>query len=485
MTPKHAGRTVLVAAIAILAGCQVGPDHAKPAAIVPERWVEAPTRAAEPPIPSVVVDRAADLTRWWEVLNDPTLTSLIERATVANLDLAQADARIRGARASRDIAESGLYPSVGASAGVSRSRSPSGQTSNLFRLGLDASWELDVFGGIRRGIEAADADIQSSVESRRDVLVTLTAEVALAYADLRGAQKQLAVARRNLQAQLETASIVRQRFEAGFVSRLDSANAETQAAGTRARIPGIETSIRRSIYALSLLLARQPGELLAELSPEAAIPVVPPEVPVGLPSDLLNRRPDIRRAEADVHSATARIGVAEANLLPQFSLGGSVGIAGPNLRDLGTINNRSWSVGPSASWNLFQGGALRAAVRGQEAAADASIAAYQQTVLTALNEVETSLVTYAKEQQRHAALVDAATSSRLAVELATSRYTEGISDFLDVLSAQGSLYSSEDALAQSDRQVVQNLVTIYKSLGGGWEAEGQEPAQAPGLTEPH
>ncbi len=449
------------------AGCKVGPDYAQPAAQAPAAWVEAPD--ASPAVPSVVVPRPADLARWWEALGDATLTSLIERAAAANLDLVQAQARVRSARAARDIAASGFQPSLGASAGVSRSRSSGGQTSNLFRVGLDASWEIDVFGGVQRGVEAADADVQSSVEARRDTLVTLTAEVALAYADLRGAQQQLAVANRNLKAQLETAGIVRQRYEAGFVSQLDSANADAQAANTRARISGIEATVRRSIYSLSLLLSRPPGDLLAELSPEGAVPIVPPEVPVGLPSDLLLRRPDIRRAEADVHAATARIGVAKADLFPRFAIGGSVGLQGPKFEDLGTIANRYWSIGPSISWNLFQGGAVRAAVRAQEAAAEASIAAYQQTVLTALSEVESSLVTYTKEQQRHAALQDAAVSSRLAVTLATQRYTEGVSDFLEVLNTQGSLFGSEDALAQSDRQVVQNLVTIYKSLGGGWE----------------
>lgn len=458
--------TLVLSAAAALNGCKVGPDQASPAAITPDAWVEPPTEHAR--VPSVTLAVPADLTRWWEALRDPVLTSLIERAAAANLDLAQADARIRGARASRDIAGSGLWPGVGASASAARSRGPGGESS-LFRAGLDASWEVDVFGGVRRGVEAAEADLDATVEARRDTLITLTAEVALAYADLRGAQRQLSFAQRNLQIQLETASIVRQRYEAGFVSQLDAANADTQAANTRARIPSLEATVRRSIYAIALLLARQPGELLAELSPDGAIPVVPPQVPIGLPSDLLRRRPDIRIAEANIHAATARIGVAVADLYPRFSLGGSLGISGSQLADVGRSDNGFWSIGPSVSWNLFQGGAVRANIRAQEAASDATLAAYQQTVLTALNEVETSLVAYEKEQVRHASLVDAAASSKLALELATKRYTEGVSDFLDVLSAQGSLSSTEDALAQSDRQVVQNLVTIYKSLGGGWE----------------
>lgn len=476
MRPACLSISILLAVL--VAGCKVGPNHAKPAAIVPEKWVEAPADPSTPPVPSIPVVKSADISKWWEVFNDPVLTSLIDRAVLANLDLAVADTRIRSARASRDIAESSLWPRVGVSAGYSRSRSRGGE-SNLYRAGLDASWELDLFGGNRRAVEASEADLLATIEARRDTLITLTSEVALAYSDLRGFQKQLEVARRNLQTQLETASIVRQRFEAGFVSQLDAANAEAQAANTRARIPAIEGNLRRSIYSLSLLLARQPGELLAELSPERAIPLVPPEVPIGLPSDLLRRRPDIRLAEANIHSATARIGVAVAALYPRFNLGGSVGISGPDSRDLGRSNNATWSIGPSLSWNLFQGGAIAANIRAQEANADGTIAAYQQTVLTALSEVESALVNYEKEQIRHAALTDAATSSRLAFDLATKRYTEGVSDFLNVLQAQGSLFGSEDALAQSDRLVVQNLVTIYKSLGGGWDESGAEPAKTP------
>ena len=481
MVPRRHGRLWLAVVVAglLASGCKVGPDYKAPDPALPVQWVEAPSESESKPGTSTPRPQPVDLSQWWAVLNDPVLSSLIDRAQGANLDLVQADARIRGARASRDVAASALYPTLSASAGVSRSRSAGG-TFNLFSVGLDASWEADVFGGIRRSIEAADADVQSAVESRRDTMVTLVSEIALAYAELRGGQKQLETARRNLNSQLETASIVRQRFEAGYVTQLDVANAETQASSTRARIPSLETTIRQSIYSLALLLGKQPAELIAELSPNAPLPVISPEIPIGLPSDLARRRPDIRRAESDLHAATALVGLAVSELYPHFVLGAGFGLQGPDADSLGTLNKHTWSIGPSAGWTLFDGGANRARIRVQQAAGEQLLAAYEQTVLTALREVESSLVAYEKEQERHEALVEAVASSRLAVELATQRYTEGLTDFLNVLSAQGSLFSSESALAQSDTLVVQNLVAIYKSLGGGWDeakAEGSAPAK--------
>jgi NodT family efflux transporter outer membrane factor (OMF) lipoprotein len=474
----------VTAAALLVPACNVGPDYQRPKSELPEAWIEAPEvppKTAEPPI-STPVPKPVNLSRWWEVFGDETLRSLIDRAVAANLDLVQAEARIRGARAARDIAAAAQYPSLTASAAALRTHSP-GQTSNLFRVGLDASWEIDVFGGTRRNIEAADADLQSSIELKRDTMVTLVAEVALAYADLRGSQKQIEVAKRNLESQVETTSIVQQRFDAGYVSKLDVAGAEAQTANTRSRIPSLDASIRSSIYALSLLLGRQPGELLAELTPQAPLPVVPPEVPVGLPSDLLRRRPDIRRAESDLHAATARIGVAVAELYPHFSLDATAGLNGSTLQRMGTLSNGTWSIGPTASWTLFDGGANRARIRLQEAAGDQTLAAYDQTILTALKEVETALVQYTKEQERHISLVNAAAASREAVEVSTQRYTEGLSDFLNVLSAQRSLFDSEDAVAQSDTLIVQDLVALYKSLGGGWD-ESAETAPETSANKP-
>ena len=275
-----------------------------------------------------------------------------------------------------------------------------GAFTELFQVGLDASWEMDIFGGTRRNIEAAGADLKASVEDRRDVLMTLVGDVGNNYLSLRGFQQQLAVARKNLEAQRKTAGIIRSRFEAGTVSRLDLVNADAQVATTAATIPLFESSARAAIYSLGVLLGREPAALEKDLIKEGPIPPVPPEVPVGLPSDLIRRRPDIRRSEAQLHAATARIGVATADLFPKFSLTGSLGFSSNDLTKLGNLaNSKFWSFGPSVNWPIFAGGRLWWNVKVQDALAEQALLTYQKAVLTALKEVETALVAYAKEQE--------------------------------------------------------------------------------------
>jgi NodT family efflux transporter outer membrane factor (OMF) lipoprotein len=463
----------------LLSGCMVGPNFERPQADVPENWLSSDAAAATQP--SVAVRAAAhEVVKWWTTFNDPTLDSLVQRAVESNLDLKAATSRIRAARAARQVASAGLWPTVDTSGSYSRSRAggqaESGNSSgarSLWRAGLDAAWELDVFGGIRRSVEAAEADIQFAIEDRRDVMVSLAAEVALDYMDLRAFQRELTIAKENLDAQKRSADLTRQRFAGGFVRALDVANADAQVATTQSQIPLIESDLRQVIYALSVLLAREPGALLAELSKEAPIPAVPARIPIGLPSDLLRRRPDIRRAEADVAGATARIGVATADLFPKFSLTGSLGISGSELSAFGNWGNRSWSIGPSVSWPLFDAGRIRANIEVQNAGQEQALLAYRSTVLTALGDVESALIAFAKEQEHRKALADAVTANRRAVDLATQLYRQGNTDFLNVLSAQRSLLLSEDALVHSDRTVATNLVALYKALGGGWEIESQ------------
>jgi multidrug efflux system outer membrane protein len=453
------GTLGLLSCLLLLAGCKVGPNFTPPQTPVPNEWVG--------PVPPPPTAAEQDLARWWTVFQDPNLTSLIERAIQSNLDLQLAEARVRQARAARGVAASGLGPTVDAT-GSYRRTGTAAVTSDLYQAGFDAIWELDIFGGIRRNIEAATATLEATEDARLNTLVTLTAEVALNYIDLRAFQEQIAIARRNLKAQQHSAELTRQRFQGGFVSGLDVANAEAQVASTAAQIPILEQAAQQAVYSLSLLLGLEPGALLTELTPPEAIPAAPPTVPVGVPSELLRRRPDIRQAEAQIHAATAQIGVATADLFPRFSLTGDLSTQGSKFSSLTDWSNRFWSIGPSASWTLFATGRIRSNIEVQKALQEQSLIVYRQTVLTALQDVENALIASAKEQEHYKLLTEAVAANRRAVDLATKLYTQGQTDFLNVLQAQGALYASETALTLSTRTLATNLVALYKALGGGW-----------------
>ena len=300
------------------------------------------------------------------------------------------------------------------------------------------------------------------------MLVTLAGEVALNYVDLRGFQQRIAIARKNLEAQQHTAKVTRERFEGGFVGALDVANADAQAATTASQIPLLEASARQTIHSLGILLGNEPAALVPELSAAGEIPAAPPDVPLGVPSDLLRRRPDIRRAEAQIHAATARIGVATADLFPKVTLSGSTGFQGGQFDSWLDWTNRFLSVGPSVDWQVFNAGRVRYNIELQRALEEQSLLTYRQTVLTALQDVENALIASTKEQEHRKALLDAVTANRKAVDLATQLYVQGLTDFLNVLNAQRSLYASEDALVQSTQTVSTDLVALYKALGGGW-----------------
>jgi multidrug efflux system outer membrane protein len=478
---------LLVGALIMYAGCAVGPDFKSPDKKLPSAWAGIDTASARQP--SAAVARPPEYIAWWQTFNDPILTGLVEQALAANLDLKIAESRVRQARAARTIAAAALWPQL--DAGGSYTRSHQGQQSaegsgttgaagasmgtgheqriDLFQAGLDATWELDIFGGTRRSVEAATADIQAADEDRRDIMVTLIGEVGTTYVSLRGFQQQIAIAQENLAAQEHTAQITRKRYEAGLANGLDMANAWGQAAATRAQIPVFETAAQQAIYSLSVLLAREPAALVAELDPAGPIPAEPAEVPVGLPSDLLRRRPDIRRAEAGLHAATANIGVATADLFPKFTLTGSFGERGAEWQTLGNRNNHVWSVGPSITWPVFAAGRITANIQVQNELQKQALATYDKTVLTALKDVESALVAYANEQRHHAALTDAVANGRKAVDISTLLYTVGRSDFLNVLVSQRALFSYEDALVLSSRNLATDLVALYKALGGGWE----------------
>lgn len=465
----------IILTVVFAQGCTVGPDFKSPQTKSPEKWTGSAGLEGTGSADNVLV-------QWWTEFNDPNLTSLIKRSIQSNLDLRQAEERLRQARAQGGVVGAAFWPTVTANSSLTRSRSTSPSNDpnnsrgfnvnhqNSFKAGLDASWELDIFGGTRRSIESAQADVEAAVYDRRDVLVTLTSEVATNYINLRGYQQEILIARKNLKSQQESAEIVRKRFEGGFVSALDVANAEAQVATTLSQIPTIDTSARQAIYSIAVLLGQQPESMIEELSLSSSIPVTPPEVPVGLPSEMLRRRPDIRKAEAQIHSATAQIGVATADLFPKFSLTGNLNFNAANPHTL-KWDTRSWSIGPTASWEIFNAGRVSANIEVQKALQQQSVLTYQQTVLTALQDVENALVAYSNEHQRNTALIDSVVANRKAVELSTKLYAEGQTEFLTLLDAQRSLYSSEDSLVQSNKSLSTNLIALYKALGGGWSED--------------
>jgi multidrug efflux system outer membrane protein len=463
----------------VSAGCSVGPNYKRPDSRVAATWNEAQQNGIE--------TRGTELTRWWTTFNDPLLNSLVARAVESNLDLRLSEARIREARAVRAVTASGAWPTVDVSGSYTRSRASenafslpsqgvSGSFSSvgdgpqdLFRSGFDASWEIDVFGGVRRRVEAADATIEASFEDHRDVLVTLLGDVARNYIDLRGFQHRIEVARANLRAQQETLELNKVRFDAGLASDLDVAQAEGQVNATAAQIPALEALLKQAAHRLDVLLGSQPGVLWRELSNEAPIPALPSEVLVGLPSELLRRRPDIRRAERQLAAATAQVGAATADLFPRFSLTGAAGLQSLSASDWFSGGSRFWSIGPTVRWPIFDAGRIRANIEVRNAQQEQALRQYEKSILTALEDVENSLVNYSREQERHRSLTEAVSANRRAVAMANELYTNGLVSFLNVLEAQRSLYASENDLAQSEAAMASNLVALYKALGGGWE----------------
>ncbi len=454
--------------LALLAGCAaVGPDYVPPDVPAPGKWsTELQGGLTAEPLDS------RTLADWWSTLNDPALTSLIERAVENNLDLREAVARIREARASRNISRADLFPSVSAAGSRTRSRSSEqtggGIESNFYSTGFDAAWELDVFGGVRRSIEAANADLDASKEDLHDVLVTLLAEVALNYVDTRTFQTRLSIAEANLSAQEETYGLVEARFEAGLTSQLDLEQARYNLESTRAQIPSLRTGLDRAKNRLAVLLGKNPGALGIELSERKPIPVTPLEVAVGVPADTLRQRPDVRRAERQLAAQTARIGVATAELYPKFTLSGSIGLDSPSFDTLFRTGSRTFRYGPSFSWRVFEAGRIRQSIEVQNALQEQLLIRYEATILAALEEAENALIAYADEQTRRQSLIKASEAAQVAADLAETQYSSGLIDFQTVLDAQRSLLSLQDQLSVSEGEVTSDLIRLYKALGGGW-----------------
>ncbi len=464
----HLASWTLAVLLIIMTGCvKVGPDYVRPDVPVYKDWhtqLRGNGNAKE--------KDAQALAAWWTVFSNPELSRWIERAAAGNLDLKEARARIREARARRGIAKADLYPTLNATGQASRSRSSEATgiaaTSDLYDVGFDAAWELDIFGGLRRSVEAAEANLQSSQEDWRNVLVSLVAEVALTYVDVRTYQARIAVAEANLKTQDETHQLTVWRYQAGLSDELAVQQARYNLENTRSQIPTLRTGLEEAMNSMAILLGEQPGKVHGELKKQEPIPIPPQKVAVGVPADLLRRRPDVRKAERDLAAQTAKIGVATADLYPNFKLSGSIGLEALSTGDLLSTGSRAYSFGPSISLPIFDGGAIRQNIEVQSALQEQYLIAYESAVLTALKEVENALVAYAQEQYRRQALMEATKAAKQAVELATSKYQAGLTDFSNVLDAERSLLSLEGSLAQSEGTVTSNLIRLYKALGGGW-----------------
>jgi NodT family efflux transporter outer membrane factor (OMF) lipoprotein len=466
---------VMVAAcLALLTGCAVGPDYQPPKANVSSQQWTSPLTGGE-------TNGPVDLATWWKIFSDTNLDSLIAIAVQSNLTFRIAEVHVREARADRDVVSGSFWPSVGTSGSYSRNRYgfnnfpplPPGTPLdyNLYNAGFDATWELDIFGGTRRTIEAANAEMGAAVFSQRDVLVSLLAEVARNYIGARGYQQRLAITLQNIQVQQEILNLTSNRFENGLSSDLDVQQATALLTATEAEVPSLKTGFDQSVHHLAVLLGQPPGALMDEMAAAKPIPLTPPAVPVGLPSDLLQRRPDVQRSERELAAATARIGAAKADLFPKFSLTGFAGLESISTANFLNYASRYWSAGPTVQWEIFEAGSIRANVRVQNARQEQALDAYQQTVLVALEDAENALTAYAREQIRRESLSQSVQADEQALELSTQLYNNGLTDFLHVLDSERSLYAAQDALVQSDQTVSLDLVQLYKALGGGWQEE--------------
>lgn len=460
-----AGRLIVPMITAVLlAGCVVGPDYQSPILPMPANWSgEKPTKSVQP----------AQLSQWWQRLRDPQLNTLIEEAVAGNLDVATAKAKIREARASYRQSAGTLLPSADGSGSVTRNKSSettSGTDSiySEYQAGFDASWELDLFGANRRGVEAARYGVDAAQEELRSTLLTLVGDVASYYTQARGYQARIALARRSAVSQRQTAELTRTMALAGSATAADVAKAMGQAASTEAAVPTLEASYAEAVHRLSVLTGRPPAALSERLKRSKPIPAPRLPMPTGIPADILLSRPDVRMAERQYAQYTAKVGQAEAARYPSVSLTGNISTAALSLGDLGKNSSIGWSFGPSLSVPLFNAGQLQAAADVARAQRDQYFIAYRASVLTALEDVENALVLMAQERIRISKLASSAKSYGEAASLEGTLYKAGETSLLDVLDAQRSLYSAEDSLLQSRVLLATNYIALNKALGGGW-----------------
>ncbi len=465
----------LFLAVLTLAGCAaVGPDYEPPEVPVPDAWQNAALEGFS--------EGDATLQTWWHTLGDPTLDSLVQRAEGSNLTLREAANRVQEARGLLGFARGQQMPEVGLGGAAQRFKgsdnsqlgqiAPNGfQTTNSFDLGLGASWEIDVFGRVRRTVESAGATYEASIEDYRDVLVSLLAEVARSYIDLRTNQARLHYAEKNVRSQQASLVLAQDMFSDGATSALDVAQAKSNLNTSEASIPRLQIAINLALNRLAVLLGQTPGSLHSELVNPQPIPTPPRNVAAGIPAEILRQRPDVRQAERLLAAQTARIGIATAELYPQFSLSGFFGFQATGIGSLFDSSSQAWGISLPVRWRLFEGGRIRSAIDVEDARTAQQLARYELSVLVAYEEVENALVAYALEQYSARSLRQAAQASGTAVDLVELQYRSGLTDFQNLLDMQRFLFRQEDELAASEGQVIQNLISLYSALGGGWEVD--------------
>ena len=472
-------------ALLSLPGCtMVGPDYTAPVIKTPDAWTGKISQ-------EVSKGPHASLQTWWSIFEDPALDELIERARKNNIDLKIAVSRVRESRAILKIANGGKMPLANATGDVQRTKpseygilapiEPLDGTSSysLFQLGLDASWEIDVFGRVRRTIEAAGAGYQASVEDYRDVMVTLFAEVALAYIDVRTAQQQIVITTENAEEQRKSMMLAQDRYETGLNSKLDVAQARANLAATQAQIPQLQISLTLALNRLAVLLGQDAGSLQAELQEIKPIPKSEKIIDIGVPANVLRQRPDIRGAERLLAAQTAEIGVATAALYPRFSLDGSFALQSRSLDNLFNSSSVTWLLGAPMKWNIFSGGQVRGNIQVQQEKAKQLLLQYEKKVLLAIEEVDNAIAGYNLNQNRTQRLQEAVSAMTESVDLVLVQYSTGLTDFNNVLVTQRDLLAQQDQLLASEAHKVVNLVALYKALGGGWDlrSDGEFPPE--------
>lgn len=470
----------LLMVMLVFCGCtMVGPDYVKPEAPEPEKWLE----STDPKIQS----RETDFSEWWAVFNDPILNDLIQAAYQQNLPLQISGIRIYEARAQLGIAFGFQYPQTQQGLGSAQANQISKNAPNVavadryfttYDIGLDAAWELDIWGRFRRAVQTGVANLEASIADYDDILVSLTANVANTYIILRTAEERLAVARANVKIQKRSLEIAEVRFKAGAVTELDVAQAKSLLRGTEAGIPGFITDVRQAKNALAILLGTLPGEIDAMLGGPGLIPEVPAEVAVGIPAELLRRRPDIRFAERRLAAQSAQIGFAKTDLFPRFTLFGTLGFQTSDyteesdFNDLFDRDSFTYNAGAGFNWNLFNYGQITNSVRVEDARFQELAVNYEDTVLRAAQEVEDAMIGFLQSQDAVFFLADAVKAAKRSVDLSLIQYREGLVDYQRVLDAQRDLTAQQDNLVFTAGSVGQNLIGIYRALGGGWEIRG-------------